>query len=197
MAIKTQKGEETKQKIVRSAQKLFVKKGFEATSVREIVEDVGCAKGTFYLYFETKLDLLFYICNGLFHNASMLIAQDLSHLEDDPFLQIERLLNNVAKHMEEIEGHLRLLHTYEFLKLIQEENLSSSFINDLIHQITQFIKKGIEQGTFREVNPEIYGRIIFSLAHDMLESSILINFPANMQVVKNELMVIIRKILEK
>lgn len=58
MKTKTKKSEETKKRIILSAQKLFCKKGFEATSVREIVEDASCAKGTFYLYFETKIDLL-------------------------------------------------------------------------------------------------------------------------------------------
>ena len=51
METKTKKAEETKNRILSSAQKLFHKKGFEATSIREIVEDAGCAKGTFYLYF--------------------------------------------------------------------------------------------------------------------------------------------------
>lgn len=48
MESKIKKSEATKLRIVQAAQRLFQKKGFEATSVREIVEAAGCAKGTFY-----------------------------------------------------------------------------------------------------------------------------------------------------
>jgi AcrR family transcriptional regulator len=41
-----------------SAAKLFREKGIKAVSVDEIVKGVGVAKGTFYLYFKTKEDLL-------------------------------------------------------------------------------------------------------------------------------------------
>ena len=37
---------------------LFLKKGIEKTSIGEIVERAGVAKGTFYLYFKDKYDLL-------------------------------------------------------------------------------------------------------------------------------------------
>lgn len=37
---------------------LFLKKGIEKTSIGDIVERAGVAKGTFYLYFKDKYDLL-------------------------------------------------------------------------------------------------------------------------------------------
>lgn len=197
METKTQKAEKTKQSIMSSAYKLFCIKGFEATSVREIVEDAGCAKGTFYLYFETKIALLLEIMNELFEKFYEIIAAELGEVGEDPFNQIERLFNTLVLHLEEKEGHFRLMHTYEMLNLIEEEAISTSFVDRLIYLITQFLKTGIDNGYFRPVDPEIYGRIIFSLGHDMMESAMLIKFPANMQVVKDELMVIIRKILEK
>lgn len=197
METKTQKAENTKQGIMSSAYKLFNEKGFEATSVREIVEDAGCAKGTFYLYFETKIALLLEIMNELFKKLYEIIAVELGEVGDDPFNQIERLFNTLVIHMEEKEGHFKLMHTYEMLNLIEEEAISTSFIDGLIYLITQFLTSGIDKGYFRTVDPKIYGRIIFSLGHDMMESAMLIKFPANMQIVKNELMIIIRKILEK
>ena len=41
MYTKLKKSEATKKRIIQSAQKLFQQKGFDATSVREIVEDAG------------------------------------------------------------------------------------------------------------------------------------------------------------
>jgi AcrR family transcriptional regulator len=45
-------------RILRTAALLFAEKGFEATSVREIVEAAGVTKGALYHYFDAKDDLL-------------------------------------------------------------------------------------------------------------------------------------------
>lgn len=44
--------------IIASAARLFREKGVRAVSIDEIVQGAGVAKGTFYLYFKTKDDLL-------------------------------------------------------------------------------------------------------------------------------------------
>ena len=40
------------------AQKQFYQKGYEQTAIRDVIDEVGIAKGTFYYYFNSKLDLL-------------------------------------------------------------------------------------------------------------------------------------------
>ena len=49
-----EKKEEKKQKLLESSFNLFTKKGIKNTSVQEITENKGTAKGTFYLYFKDK-----------------------------------------------------------------------------------------------------------------------------------------------
>jgi AcrR family transcriptional regulator len=50
--------EERRAALLESAGKLFVKKGYEATTMDEIAADAGFAKGTLYHYFSNKADLL-------------------------------------------------------------------------------------------------------------------------------------------
>ncbi|MEV7038891.1 TetR/AcrR family transcriptional regulator [Amycolatopsis sp. NPDC051061] len=54
-----------REKVVRAAVRLFAEKGFEATTVREIVEEAGVTKGGLYHYFESKDDLLFEIYTAM------------------------------------------------------------------------------------------------------------------------------------
>jgi AcrR family transcriptional regulator len=44
--------------ILEVARQLFYARGYEQTSVQDIIDQVGIAKGTFYHYFGSKLDLL-------------------------------------------------------------------------------------------------------------------------------------------
>ena len=47
----------TRQKILRSARRLFNRHGFDAMSIDGVMADAGLTRGSFYSYFESKGDL--------------------------------------------------------------------------------------------------------------------------------------------
>jgi len=49
---------QTRQKILDAAAELFLKNGFENTSIAQIIERADVVKGTLYQHFQTKMDLL-------------------------------------------------------------------------------------------------------------------------------------------
>lgn len=53
----TEQGRERKQQLVDAAMALFAERGYPATRIADICERAGVAKGLFYWYFPTKLDL--------------------------------------------------------------------------------------------------------------------------------------------
>ena len=62
-----QQKEEKKQNLMASAYDLFMEKGFVKTTVDEIVRRANVAKGTFYLYFKDKSDVLQELVLSLIH----------------------------------------------------------------------------------------------------------------------------------
>jgi len=194
---KSRKSEETKKRIIECAQRLFQQKGFEATSVREITEAAGCAKGTFYLYFETKTDLLVHMAYRLFENMDNIISAELSAMNSDPFDQIDKLLGRLCLFASESNINISLFHTSEILGILSERYRVDYYFNIIIEKISAFLDEGIKRGYFRRLDSGLYGKIIFGIAHHMLESAVLHEYPADMISVKNEVALIIRKILEK
>lgn len=49
--------EQTKEKIIRSAQRLFNRRGFSSVSIDEVMSEAGLTRGSFYSYFKNKSDL--------------------------------------------------------------------------------------------------------------------------------------------
>lgn len=57
MATTTEKGEETRERILRAARDLFVERGYEGTSMAQILSAAGITKGGFYFHFPSKAAL--------------------------------------------------------------------------------------------------------------------------------------------
>ena len=53
----TEQGRERKQQLVDAAMALFTERGYAATRISDICTEAGVAKGLFYWYFPTKVDL--------------------------------------------------------------------------------------------------------------------------------------------
>ena len=58
MATVAQKKLDKKVRLLQSAYALFESKGVSMTAVDDVVKAAGVAKGTFYLYFKDKHDLI-------------------------------------------------------------------------------------------------------------------------------------------
>ena len=55
-----------KKEILNAAQTLFLCKGYEQTSIADIMKTVGGAKGMFYRFFESKEEVMHLLCDKMF-----------------------------------------------------------------------------------------------------------------------------------
>lgn len=56
------KGEEKRQELLNAAEKLFCGRGYEATSVQDMMQSAGLSKGGFYHHFASKEDVIKALC---------------------------------------------------------------------------------------------------------------------------------------
>lgn len=80
--------EETVQKILDTAQRLFIEQGYDHTSLQEIIAATGLSKGAIYHHFNSKEDIFFSVCERIGRRN----AQVLAKVRDDPSLNgLEKL----------------------------------------------------------------------------------------------------------
>ncbi|MBM4760923.1 TetR/AcrR family transcriptional regulator [Bacillus sp. B15-48] len=75
-----------KKHVIKMAHQLFMEKGFQNTSIQDILEYSGISKGTFYNYFSSKNELLIENFKSLFEKLErkrdqLLIGQDPANIE--------------------------------------------------------------------------------------------------------------------
>lgn len=86
----------TPERIVGAAVRLFAAKGFDATTVQEVVEAASVTKGALYHYFQSKDDLLFEIYRSL-------IGRQMADLDEivaaglDPATTVRRILVSLVE----------------------------------------------------------------------------------------------------
>jgi len=66
MNLREKAAAETRKKLLKTGQKLIMKKGLSNVSVEDITNAAGVAKGTFYTYFKRKEDIVCEICREPF-----------------------------------------------------------------------------------------------------------------------------------
>ncbi|MBY0122099.1 TetR/AcrR family transcriptional regulator [Bacillus sp. S/N-304-OC-R1] len=77
---------ERKRHVIKMAHQLFMEKGFQATSIQDIIAYSGISKGTFYNYFSSKNELLIALFKTIYKQLEkdrndLLIGQDPSDIE--------------------------------------------------------------------------------------------------------------------
>ena len=73
--------EERKQEILQAAARLFASRGYHATSVSDVIDTAGIARGTFYLYFESKKDVFLELIESYFSGFAGVLESNHERLE--------------------------------------------------------------------------------------------------------------------
>lgn len=189
---KKKKSEETKEKLMECAKELFYKKGFDKTAVREIVEAVGVAQGTFYLYFEAKEEVLYQILRKELDVFKYFIS--MLNFENPKLEDIDRIIDTLVHHMEQDPKTIKLLHDADILEMM---NFSKSIEEEFfqINLIQQWLHAAMEKGLIKTKDSYLYAKIITHIIHGLIESAFLYNYPDRIDVIKKEVKEIIRKVL--
>ena len=109
-----------KSALFQTAYELFTEKGFAKTTISDIVEQAGLAKGTFYLYFKDKYDL-----------RDRLIAYQAGKLFADAHQELDK----------------REIHSFEEEVIFLTDYIIGRFEKQ--HSLMQFIAKNLSWGIFK------------------------------------------------
>jgi len=148
-------------KIFHKVVNVFLKKGFQETSVRKIAEAAGLGKSTLYDYFKTKDDILLYFfedqLNDLTKAAQKIALQNIS---------ADKRLSQIMKaHLEFLQANkslfMKLTLESQRLKLESQKQIQNKrhAYQDLVRGL---IEEGICEGAFRKVDPLLASRMLIN-----------------------------------
>jgi len=118
--MKTQRGEDRREKILQVAEAIILQKGFSTTSIEDIMAGAHITKGGFFYHFPGKNELARALVERYLEHDSILfdgLARRAAELTEDPLQQWLLFLNLLAETMADLEdlhpGCLVASFTYE------------------------------------------------------------------------------------
>ena len=138
------KGERRKQELLQIAYRMFISRGYENTSVDEIIEEADIAKGTYYYYFETKEQMLEEVI-GMMIDQEMEAAGRILQAEIPVPQKIIGMISSLRPTQEErpIEGALMQPEN-----IVMHEKIRKKIVEMAVPLLSKVVEEGIGQGIF-------------------------------------------------
>jgi AcrR family transcriptional regulator len=148
--------------ILDAALEEFMAKGFDAARVEDVAKRAAVSKGAVYLYFDNKLALLVALIRREVAPVAQFTQIAADSLPDDPEKALRVIAHRVAHSIAEarVFAAPRLVISIsnrvpEIVAVYREE-----VVNRVRKAVVSIVQKGVAQGRFRQIDPEIAIRAI-------------------------------------
>ena len=141
---------ERRLEITETAQRLFLDKGYESTSLNDVIAELGVAKGTVYHYFKSKEELLDAVVQHMSTQYLKSIESKVSNDTGDAVHKLKNLTQNMNV-SEQWKGKIQKLHLSSNMGL--HVRLLGSLVRGLAPIMAAIIEQGCEEGVFNTLYP--------------------------------------------
>ena len=160
-------GEERRKEILLTARKLFVQKGYDQTSINDILKIVDIAKGTFYYYYSSKEEVLEAIIMDIVNEGA---ARAEHILQDASIPLLNRIVMAVMAQAPEFEGAHKLaeeLHKVDNAKL--EQQYQKTMLKKMTSVLEGAVKEAREQDIIHTDYPKECIEAMLLMGHMMFD----------------------------
>lgn len=160
------KKEARKKELLDIAYKQFVTKGYENTSVDEIIDIAGIAKGTYYYYFESKEQTLDEVVDML-----VMDGVNRAQLVIDTDLKLEQKLINVILALRLSKKELSNGDEQDSSNIVFKNKLDEKILSTAISMLTNIVKEGVKTKLFVCNNIEERLRLLVVISNEFFDNS--------------------------
>lgn len=156
-----------KKKIMQVAMQLFSEKSYHDVTIDEVATKAGVAKGTIYLYFESKEKLYLEILENGFESIESLIEREVA--KTDPASEkLKKVLRLIFGFYRQNLDVLRILSRDETHLIREHYQFTEHWRERRVKLYEKILEKGVKEGSFRPINTRLVALIIFGLVRSVM-----------------------------
>jgi AcrR family transcriptional regulator len=150
-----------RQRILQAAIELFAENGFEITSIQDIAKRASVAKGTVYVYFESK-EVLVKEVHKLCYEMDVRACREGMESLDSTVDQLCKRLDNIMSYAITHPLESRIEQLYGMSPVYGKEPFEVK--PEMMDDIKKIIQEGIAQGELRPLSVDLLATMYYGIA---------------------------------
>lgn len=156
--------------VLRAAEKLFAKRGFYPTTIDDIAKEAKLAKGTIYLYFDSKEDLFF---SAIERKLDALLSKIEKGVKEpgSAWQRINTTIGIHLKFLEENRDFFKIMQSFsEQLKEKLEKELKRRVVekqSQYIKILSRLIQEAIDKREIKPLDARKLAIILMGIVHNL------------------------------
>ena len=160
------KKNERKQELLKIAYNMFLTKGYDNTSIDDIINEAQIAKGTYYYYFESKEGTLEEVINMMINEE----VESAKRILNSPISIPEKLVGVITSLRPKIDEQeiQNILNKKE--NIVMHEKINNRIIEEAIPLLEQIVNEGIQSNIFKcnHINERL--RMLLIMSNELFDS---------------------------
>ena len=159
------KGERRKQDLLNIAYRMFIEKGYDNTSVDDIIIEAGIAKGTYYYYFESKEATLEAVIEMMIEKAENIAKAALMNP-----VPIPQKLASVVYAFQPNKDEIVITDVLERKEnIVMHDKIGKKIVEVAVPILSDIVREGIAQGIFACTNVEERVKMLLIMSQNMFD----------------------------
>ena len=178
--------EQRRAEILDAALQLFSSKGFHDTTMEEVANAAGVAKGTIYLYFQSKEHLLLALkrdfMQGLTDAVAGIVADAIEQLEGGKATDYRDIIDDIFQSVVDYHTSRR-----DAVEVVVRQSPSPDLVNEALELereylalVTSAFRTGMEYGLVHTEDPEMTAHLITAAIRDNIATCLCYGEPADL-----------------
>ena len=152
---------ETQTRILKAAQKLFARRGYDGTTTRDLAQEAGVAEGTLFRHFENKKAILIEVATQGWIEILTDLLTELSEMGS-----YKAIAQVMRRRMLNLHQNADLLKVC-FLEAQFHPDLRDRIQTEVIVKMTDvaeaFFQTAMDQGIYRQMNPRLVAQVFLGM----------------------------------
>jgi AcrR family transcriptional regulator len=159
---KQEEKEEMHKRILNGARTVFLEKGYEQTSMRNIANEINYSPGSLYFYFKDKSEIF----HELHREGFQLLLNQLKVLNKvaDPFERLKAMGRVFIQFAQDNKDYYNLMFIVEEPSRISEAG-GFKIAQEAIEQLSSVVKECQKKGKFKDMDTVYFTFMILSTLH--------------------------------
>ncbi|HEY9692598.1 MAG TPA: helix-turn-helix domain-containing protein [Oculatellaceae cyanobacterium] len=156
-----QSEEQTRTKILKAAQKLFARQGYDGTTTKDLAQGAGVAEGTIFRHFANKKAILIEVATQGWVDLLTDLLTELSEMSS--YQSVAQLMYRRMLNLRENADMMRVCFMEAQFHPELRDRIQSEVISKMTDVAEAFFQTAMDRGIYRQMNPKIVAQVFLGM----------------------------------